>query len=372
KEYRAIGVNLPHLHQAWFGTWFHNEQIYASHAKAKQAMVDAILDLERSGLAFIRFFASPGYPRDIDLLYAKDPARYWQLMDELFAFCREHRVKLVPSLQSIPGWHQYYGEVGQAVLDANSKTHQGVYHYIHDFVTRYRDDPTVLMWELTNEGMLRADVDMRDQPALPKGVYSPGAAVREQNVLEDSLTFEMIVRLYREQALYIKTLDPNHLVESGDAHARPECTSRRETFPNFKYRTDTWREWLADNLASQPEPLDLMSFHYAGSFAPARLGVDWGFTSLERLQRLVRAVHAADVPVFIGELSQTDPLLGADPEGKWTRAAIDLLEAEHVSLAAFWVWHFPWQPELTISSATHPLLVQRAAEFNRKHARRMP
>ena len=37
--------------------------------------------------------------------------------------------------------------------------------------------------------------------------------------------------LYREHTAFIKSLDPNHLVTSGDAQVRPECTSRRETFP---------------------------------------------------------------------------------------------------------------------------------------------
>jgi len=35
------------------------------------------------------------------------------------------------------------------------------------------------------------------------------------------------------------------------------------------------------------------------------------------------------------------------------RQAIDLIESEKASLAALWVWHFPWQPDLTFDSKTH-------------------
>lgn len=35
---------------------------------------------------------------------------------------------------------------------------------------------------------------------------------------------------------------------------------------------------------------------------------------------------------------------------------------------ALWVWHFPWQPDLTMDSRKNPELVQRCAEFNRKYA----
>jgi len=108
----------------------------------------------------------------------------------------------------------------------------------------------------------------------------------------------MIVRLYKEHAAFIKSLDPNHLVTSGDGYVREECTSRRETFPDFKFRSDTWREWLANNLASQPEPLDAFSYHFYGTSGVIG-GADkpWaGMTDLEWMRGLVRATRAANAP----------------------------------------------------------------------------
>jgi mannan endo-1,4-beta-mannosidase len=178
----------------------------------------------------------------------------------------------------------------------------------------------------------------------------------------------MILELYRTHAAAIKSLDPNHLITSGDASVRPECTSRRETFPDFQYRSDTLREWLANNLASQPEPLDVYSFHFYGSDASDAPGSVWGLDALDLSRSLVRAAHAARAPVFVGELGQTSPSFREDPEGRWTRSCIDMLDEEGVSLAALWVWHFPWQPDLTVSGKTHASLLERVAAFNRKHA----
>jgi mannan endo-1,4-beta-mannosidase len=368
REYRAIGVNMPDLHQTYAGTWFHIPQIFGTPEKARQAIVAGIEDAGQSEMAFIRFFASPGYPRDQAMLYDQNPARYWMLMDELFGLCRQHRLKLVPSLGTIPGPYLHLGEKGRAILDPQSRTSNWVRQYIREFVTRYKDDPTVLMWELVNEGMLNADVEMEGRKLLPAGVYPPGTTgVRETGSADDSLNWADYLLLYRDHTAFIKSLDPNHLVTSGDAQVRPECTSRRETFPRFKFRSDTWREWLANNLASQPDPLDVFSFHFYGNATPDQANVPWkGMTVIEEMRQVVRCVHAAEAPVFIGELGAS-PNNRADPTGRWLCESIDAMEAENVSLMALWVWHFPWQPEFTMTSASYPDVVKRAAIFNREH-----
>lgn len=375
KEFRAIGVNIPNLHEAYFGTWFHDAQIYGSDEKARQASIDAILDAEKSGVAFIRFFADTGYAIDTEKLYMKDPARYWQEMDDLFALCHKHHLRLVPSLAALDYWHNYCQEPAQAALDPNSKTFRLTRKYVTEFVTRYKDDPTVLMWEIQNECMNAADVDLKGHKLWPAALFPPSSPpVRTVGTREDSLTWDMILRIYRKQAAYIKSLDHNHLVESGDSGVRVECTSRRETFPNFKFRSDTWEEHLANTIASQPDPLDLYSLHWSGSYKPIgqiepRIDKTWSDKpSMDVYRETFRAIRAAGKPVYIGEISQQQPGFKDDHETVWTRDFFDMMEAEGASLASVWVWHFPWQPELTCSGATHPALAKRIAEFNHKYA----
>lgn len=365
REYRAVGVNMPVLHQMYLGTWVHDEQIYGSDEKAKAEAVAGVEDAARSGFAFIRFFAGPGYPIESARLYEKDPAAYWRGMDELFALCRSLGLRLVPSL-NVTGWHSRRGEPRRAILDPSSKTWKANRRYVEEFVGRYKDDPVVLMWELENELMLAADVDMKGSPLLPRAVYPEGAVVRETGEREDSLTWAMTQRIYREQTALVKSIDPNHLVTSGDAGVRPEATSRRETFPDFRYRYDAWREHLSNQLAAQPEPLDVFSLHHYGPEPGDPKTVD--LSALERARLTARAVRAARVPLFIGELGQNVPSHKDDPEAGWLREYIDMAEEEGISLIALWVWRFPWQPETSLDGRSHPKLIDRARAFNRRHA----
>ncbi len=369
RPYRAVGVNVPHLSQAYMGTWHHWQSIYGSRAAMRAAIEEAVADAARHQVAFIRFFASPGYPKGTAELYGRDKESYWQQMDELLALCREHRVKLVPSLGAIFSWSLDCGESRTAILDPQSRTREATFGYVREFVTRYRDDPVVLMWELENEAFLAADVDLQNRPAPGRGIFPPDStAYRASYTREDSLRFEMLVRGYRELTALIKSLDPHHPVTSGDSGVREESMSRRETFPNFQWRTDSLREHLSNLLESQPEPLDVMSLHAYGNFRQrSKIG---DLSALELLVARVRAVHAARLPVFVGELGQLDPNLREDPEGTWIRAAVDVLDEEGAALVALWVWHFPWHDRHhnIASGADHPLLLQRVAEFNRAHA----
>lgn len=367
RPYRAIGVNMPVLHQLYLGTWIHTPEIHGTHEKAKAAVIEGIEDASRSGFAFIRFFAGPGYPIESARLYEKDPDAYWRGMDELFDLCRRSGLRLVPCL-NVAGWNSRCGEPRQALLDPSSKTWKANRRYVEAFVTRYKDDPTVLLWELENELMLAADVDVQGTPLLPRGVYPEGAVVRETGERADSLTWEMVQKIYREQTAFIQSIDPNHLVTSGDAGVRPEATSRRETFPDFRYRDDAWREHLANQLAAQPEPLDVFSLHHYGPEPSGPKTVN--LSSLEQARLTARAVRAARVPLFVGELGQNVPSHKSDPDAAWLREYLDMAEEEEIALVALWVWHFPWQPDLTLDGRSHPKLIDRARAFNRRHAGR--
>ncbi len=69
RPYRAIGVNVPHLSHAYMGTWHHWQSIYGSRTAMRTAIEEAVADAARHQVAFIRFFASPGYPKGTAELY---------------------------------------------------------------------------------------------------------------------------------------------------------------------------------------------------------------------------------------------------------------------------------------------------------------
>lgn len=365
REYRAIGVNIPHLLKAYVGSFAHNVQLYGGDEQAKEAMLLALDDAAASGFKFVRFFADPGYPKDIDKYYLSNPEAYWNSVKELVDACRARGLKVIPSLGSMPGfWADLHREPKQAILDPASKTHQSSYSYIREFVSRFKDDPTILMWELQNEVMHKADINQKGRPATNAALFTDKQQPNPEMTFEDSLTWEMILRLYREQTAFIKKIDPNHLVTSGDCHVRYESTSRRDTFPNFKFRDDTFEEWVANNIASQ-EPLDVISYHLAAVGEPKPR---WGMIEREWMPILFEKSVASGKPVYLGEFGQDRPHIGQDRDAKPLREFIDIAENAGVSLIALWAWHFPWQPERTFTSSDAPALVEQCAAFNRKYA----
>jgi len=368
KEYRAAGVNAPDIFSSFIAADFNLLRMYGSQEEARRNAVAAVLEAEKHKIAFIRFWASGFWPVDMQV-YFDDPQRYWRIMDEVFDRCRQHNVKLVPTLfWNIFLWPDLCDEPLQAIIDPESKSFAAMRKYASEVVTRYRDDTNVLAWELSNEFSLFADLNMMTRPK-DRGAGDPRVKTRPRRVFEDSMTSAAIRRFMKEMSTYVKGIDPNHLVTSGDARVRLHTLSLRESFPNEVWVADTPRQFLSSLLASQPEPLDLFSVHYYGSLTyvdrEARVG---GAANLEFLRLMVRGIHAARCPVFVGEMANTKPTLPEDPDAAHIRAAIDVLEQERVSLFAVWSWHFPWTAENHFTAETHPLLVERIARFNEKHA----
>jgi len=369
REYRALGVNTINLHLSYARKWFHDD-IYTSEGEdPREMMLNGLDDARDSGFKFVRFFAHPGYPRTMDRFYLKDKDTYWQNMDAVVEECRKRGLKLVPSFSLVGVFSGYHGEPTQAVLDPASRAHKETYQYIEEFVTRYKDDPTILMWEIHNELMLHADVNMVGKDVNP-GVFTDGVAPRSKKTIEDSLSYDQIVRIYREMTAFIKSIDRNHLVTSGDARVRPECTSRRETFPDFKYRTDTLDEFIANNINCQPEPLDVYSLHMYGPYGVGakgevkQMGCE---NNMELYETLITALHKTGRPVFIGEFGKNYQD-GKDTDPKDVLDMMKMFDRSGVSLMCFWAWHFKWQKAtFNATSASQPEIARLARELSGKY-----
>jgi len=369
REYRAIGANAPSLFSDYAGTNAHLNETYGGVEKARQNAVQAIQDAAASGIAFLRFWASGFWPIEMKLYFEK-PELYWRYMDELFDLCRKHEVKLVPCIFfNWQMWALICGEDLGALADSKSKTYAAMREYARELVSRYKEDENILMWELANEAFLSADINVEAWDAPPEPVLLSPSGKKKLRVT-DSVTTAMLLSFYKDMTTFIKKIDPNHLVTSGDSGPRETSVSLRENFPNNVWVMDSLRQNLSSLLASQPEPLEVFSIHsYGGPEDPRPEEAVGGLTSLEYLRSRVRCIHSAQAPVFVGELGNSKPSFKEDPQAKWSRAAIDLLEKEGASLAAIWAWHFPGQPENNVTSKSHPWLVKRIKAFNAKYVR---
>ncbi len=362
--FRAIGFNQPDL--------FSSVLLHEAEGRAKS--FEAIADASRSGVRFLRFWASGFWPRDMKLYFADKPA-YWARMDEVFRHAREKDVMLVPSLFWMSYlWSDLCDEPRSKIADPNSKTYQAMRTYATELVSRYKDDPNVLMWELGNEYFLSADLDAS---CIPKanGAGAKHLGTRPARTREDSLTTEALVAFRANMTAHLHAIDPNHLVSSGDSGPRPHSRSLRESFPKGVWKEDSLADHRASLRQGQARPLDVVSIHYYGNMdgsfppdeKPSRVG---GLSNqgLELLTEYARAATSAGMPLFVGELGQHAPFITEDPEARFARAAIDLLEKEGGDLIAIWAWHFPPHPKYTVSGSTYPALLKGVSEFNCRHA----
>lgn len=366
REYRACGVNMPALFSEYVGNDVElNTPELVTEARAR--VLAGVEEAAAHRIPFIRFWASGFHARSMEQ-YFSDPEKYWAAMDEVFALARSHNIKLVPTIWwSYRTWPLISGEPYSAIADPSSKSRQAMEKYGRELVTRYKDDPNVLAWEISNELSLVANVNMEGRnPPHSAALLVPGS--KPKQTVEDSLTDAQIHKYHQEMATLIKSWSPNHLVVSGDTGPRPTSVSLRESFPKQKWITDTARQSLAGHLAATPEPLDFFSIHHYGHLTVVPKGLPKGVTSpLDDLRGRIRVAHAAKLPVFIGELGNhesDEPVLSQDTEGKYVSAVLDLCEQENVSLVALWAWHFPRQPKNHFTAQTHRKMMERIARFN--------
>jgi hypothetical protein len=394
KGYKAVGINIPHLHQAHNGTFFHTE-LYPSVEAMQSSITRALDDAAANGAAFVRFFAVPGYPIDQARIYDEDPDAYWKAMDQVLEMCRERGLRVMPVL-GIMGWRgqpERHKEPIHAALDPSSKSCQEIHSHITTLVTRYRNDPVILMWSLSNEGFLKADIDYSKREAENPIIFTPGSLPKDQLGLrfqKEVYHFPDIVAHYRHWTDIIHRLDPGTPVTSGDAGIRAESVSRREGVaasrkegiwpPPYKFRKDTLDEHLAHLLESQ-SPVDVASIHayFEGAEGKGEKVLNDDISRFDLQIAQVRALRAVGMAVLVGETSQRAPFLRKDPAATTLLPALRAMDAAGAQLIALWSWHFPWQDSRVHAEAItedwsiepgsdHPELMKFMVDYNQRHA----
>jgi len=69
REYWAIGMNSPDLFVSYAGIFFHLRQCFGTGEAGKQAMIAAVQDAEKHRIAFLRFYVSGFWPKDMKLYF---------------------------------------------------------------------------------------------------------------------------------------------------------------------------------------------------------------------------------------------------------------------------------------------------------------
>jgi len=340
QPFRSLGVNKHELFSAYYLADFFGGDLKATLPAAHRSL-DA---LARTGLTVIRFDALPYWSARIEDTYLKRRDVFWQRFDEMIKDCRERGIRLVPVLLwNIGAFVDIVGESLQDFVNhPKAKSRELFNSWVEDIVTRYKDEPTILFWEVTNEANLSVDL----RPQRPEGVVSPTDLTKPHKHLtrnpgprdwRNHWSADEMAAFVRETAFLIKSLDKNHLVSAGYSMPRPSAwhlwlgSLRRAK--KMDWTKDSDEEQANYIRMIHPEPLDFVDCHFY-------LERDATFDQIALLKgvadQLDKPVHLGEAGISTEVLSERGYSNSVALEG--LKIYLEAMETLDVPLALIWSW----------------------------------
>jgi hypothetical protein len=367
QPFRTLGVNKHELLSLYLADLLGRDRNEAFTSARKS--LDA---LAQTGMVALRVNALPFWPAEIERTYFEARDVFWRRFDEMVSDCRQRGLKLIPVLM----WHIAFPDLASENLQdfANhprSKSRRLFEAWVEDIVTRYRDDPTILFWELTNEANLTVDL----KPMFPQGVIPPFDLTKPYKHLvrnpaprneRNNWSADELASFVRETTFLIKSLDPNHLVGTGFSLPRPSAwhlwlgSLRRAK--EMDWTKDSEEEQANFIRLINPEPIDLISFHFY-------LDAD---ETLDQILVLNRVADELDKPIYAGELgvsTKAVPQGYSHPAGReGLRFVLEMMEALDVPMVLIWSWDDYCKPlhEPTVYSDKHLEVVAMLKKFQER------
>lgn len=295
KPFAEISFNKFDLFWQLYDQLAAGRQLTASNTLV-QAQDKALRTLHELGFQTIRIFALPWGPEG-PASYA-DPEKRKNLyaaLDKTLDLCDAHDIRVVWSLGAgsftdtklEPGKGWVFGEEQERELIANpeSRSRKLLYRYIDETVARYKQRKAVLMWEISNE--LTLDADIGDDNRVYNGQRMP--------------TLKELVGFFDDAARRIKSADPLRLVNSGGSNMRE---SQWHLYLGQGWKRDTFEEqFKCFELLYKNSTVDVIDIHSYPNNKPgyAIKGDDGGDIWLDNKGYMTIAKRLGK-PLIIGEL----------------------------------------------------------------------
>jgi hypothetical protein len=330
QPFAAIGVNkFDLLQQFVLPTREHGP------GSREAAAHDALELLGAHGFDLIRVNVSPYYPAWFEeVFFDEDPSkerrerqRFFAGFDAMLDACDVQGIRVVATLV----WNiENLGDLGhhslaEGLRDPSSEGRRKVEAFIRAVVGRYRDRPTIAIWEIGNEWNLFADQQALDGP-IPGSSYGdaqhPGPVVRDDR---NNFTSEDLGRFYRQTATLIRSLDPHHLITTGDSAPRPGDATTED-------------QLVASLRRTHPDPVDVISVHY---YEEAMIAAGGTPGSPENLRLFQRAAEQIGKPLLVGEITVDPSVAGGYAGQEWARSVADTLAViadAGIPLSLFWTF----------------------------------
>ena len=297
----------------------------------------ALRDLHELGFRTIRIFALPWGPRG-PASYA-DPARRAMLyaaMDKTLDLCDKYDIRVVYSLAAgtftdtklVAGKGWVHGEEQFRELAGNPECRgrKLLYRYIDETVARYRGRKAVLMWEISNELTLDADID---------AAVEPRNRIREGQRMP---TLKQVGGFCHDVAKRIKAVDPTRLVNNGGSYMRE---SQWHLYRGQGWKRDTFEEqFKCFQLVFADSSVDVIDIHAYPNGQPGRLAYviadESGNETTLDLNGYMAIAARLHKPLMIGEFA-VKAAAQADEKPRVQQTLNDVVDAG-VPLSYWWCY----------------------------------
>lgn len=320
-------------------------------ADGRKAAREALRILGEKGFRVVRVNVSPFYPKWFnDVFFDKDPQRqkekrqhFFTRFDEMLDTCDQHGIQIVATL--LWNWENLadlgHHSLREGLRNPLSPGRQKIEEYIRAIVGRYRDRPTIAMWEICNEWNLGADLQ------APNGIIfghpggddlHPGPVIRDER---NNFTSEELAAFFKDVAELIRSIDPNHLITTGASAPRPSAMhllrAARSGLPP-DWTLDSEEELIEYIRMIHPDPIDVISIHYYDE-AMTCLGRPNG--SPGNIQFFKAAADRIGKPLFIGEIGLYNELKRYDrPQAmEIVQRTLPVIVNSKIPLTLYWTFN---------------------------------
>lgn len=318
-------------------------------AMARKAMADA----RDTGVRYLRVSATGyapsayGRPGDLDL-WRHSPTEHWRLFDQMLADLEAYGLRIVPVF--VWNWTQFPAMSGetsaQLITNPDSQSSQLLATYIEQFVTRYRQHPSIYFYELTNELNLYADLDQ------VKKCWKREATRPELCGPMGNFTTNEMINFTGRLADLIRSLDDSRPISSGHAMPLPYAQHLRNR-PEFSLggpdRSPDSRAEFEQILRHTHAGLDVVSVHFYNEQGWNQRFDNLGHDNAGLLRVVKQASDEMNKQLFVGEFADVAPHVSENAQAPFSTNVQELIVELQIPYSAAWVWQFyqlaPYKPE---------------------------
>jgi len=342
EPYQAMGMNKFDLFHQFLGVAHGNHFNAGSTGRTitKPLALDHLDDAEDEGIRYFRIAGVGFYPAHMNLwLNTGTRNTYWSYFDEMVDECADRGIKLVPVIW----WNKWLfpdmaAESFDQLFVSGSDARDYLFEYAEELVDRYKDDDTILFWELTNEINLGADLDYGSRTST--GI-APSLGTPTQRDASDNYSTAEMADLMEDLADLIKGLDPTRLISAGYSRPRPNAyhLAASPEWSGPDWTTDSISEMTSYMSSVNPDPIEIVSIHLYNNGDHEQLGND-GKYNPDILADYKTAIDSLGKVTYLGEYGDYDPFVVDDRSANFTRRiTLELLDLR-IPISSLWVWQF--------------------------------